>query len=125
MDTLLLSKNYGAGFGAELAAIQFTNRFGEPAPIDTSTKPVRVDLEDSALALTRGEFLHIAPTGAKGEFSFDFETRAAGGITGAFVADPDMTPEGETELRIPFALMIGEEPATGAGIRFGAGVDKA
>ncbi len=120
---LFLTMLYGLGLGAtEPCEIQFTGRDGQPAPIDTSTKPVRVELEDSALAESRGRFLNINPTGRKGEFMFDFETLATGGMVGAFVADRDMTPEGEEELRVPFALLIlEEEGATGAAMNFGAG----
>ncbi len=125
MTNLSILKNYGAGFGGALALIVFTDRLGNPAAIDTSSKPVRIELEDAALAETRGAFLNIQPTGNKGEFSFDFETRAPGGITGAIVADADMTPEGEKELRVPFALMILEGEASGVAMRFGDGADKA
>lgn len=124
MHNLSLLKNYGARFGADRCLIQFADRLGNPAPIDIASKPLRVELEDAALADTRGAFLDITPTGNKGEFEFSFETKAAGGITGAFVADADMTPEGEKELRIPIALVIAEGEATGGAISFGAGADK-
>lgn len=125
MENLSILKRYGAGFGAEPCIIQFTDRLGHPAPIDTSTKPLRVEFEDSALAASRIVIANIAPTQAKGEFTFDVDTLAVGGVVGAFVADADITPEGEKELRVPFAAMILEGEATGAAITFGAGADKA
>lgn len=119
---LFLTRNYGAGFGAPPATVQFT-RDGKPAPVDTS-KPVRVELDDAELAATRLAFSNLAPTGNKGEFSFDCETRGAGGFAGAFVADRDLT-EGEEPLRVPFAgVILEEEGATGAQVNFGGGAAK-
>ena len=124
MEQLSILKNYGRGYGADPCLIQFVDRLGHPAAIDTSTRPLRVEFEDQALAESRVAILNIAPTGTKGEFSFDVETLAAGGVVGAFVADVDMTPEGEKQLRVPFAAMVLEGEATGAAITFGDGADK-
>lgn len=121
---LSILRNYGRGFGGDPAMIQFVDRLGNPAPIDTSTKPLRVELEDTEIALSRGAFRNIAAAGDPGEFEFDFETLGVGGITGAFVADADMTPEGEKELRVPFAIVIAAGEAEGAAIQFGGGADK-
>jgi len=93
---------------------------GRPAPIDTSTKALTVELADATLA----EIVNITPGAGVGEFTFDFNTLATGIVDGAFVADSDMTPAGELELRVSFSLAITNEPATGGTVTLSGGVDK-
>lgn len=102
--------------------LQFTDRFDKPAAIDTTTKPIRVEFADGTLADIPVAI--ILPTGNVGEYTFDFNTLAVGICDGDFVADPDMTPAGESEIRVHFSIPIMNEQATGGSVSLGAGVAK-
>lgn len=104
------------------STIQFTNRAGQPAAIDTSTRPLAIEFDDPAQGVIT--ISAPTPTGNKGEFSCDVATVAEGGVTGSIVADSNMTPAGETELRVPFAITVVSGPATGAAFTLSGGTPK-
>lgn len=121
---LFNTQNYGGGL------LQFTNSRGKPAPIDVRTKSVEAifDAPDQQLVT----IVDIVPVGDPmtgpdmGKFQFTCTTidEAAGGFSGKFRADRDMTEAGEDILEVPFAEVVGPEGATGAAVSFGRGTDK-
>lgn len=102
------------------STLQFTDRRGNPAAIDTSTKPLTVEGLDTSLATID----NIRPGGTPGSFLVDVTTVAPGAVAGEFVADVDMTPTGEKELRVPFAFVIDPSGATGAAFALSGGTPK-
>lgn len=103
------------------STLQFTNRRGENAAIDTSSKPLAVEVTTGADLVTIDNF---QATGTDGGFTVDVTTLATGAVAGEFVADADMTPAGERELRVPFAFTIDPSEATGAAFSLSGGVAK-
>jgi hypothetical protein len=101
--------------------LYFTDKHGNPADIDTSTKPLRFEASTGGELVTIDNFVK---GDAIGQYSCDVTTIGAGAVAGDIVADPDMTPEGEKELRIPVAFVIDPSEATGAAFTLGAGIDK-
>jgi hypothetical protein len=104
------------------STIQFTNARGAAADIDTSTKPLVVEFDDPAQAIITLD--NIVRGVGKGKFSCDVKTLAEGGVTGKIRADRDMTPAGEDELVVPFAISVVDGPATGAAFVLSGGIDK-
>jgi hypothetical protein len=110
-----LGKNYPN------STFQFVNRLGGPAAIDQTTKPLRFELSQGADLV---EFVNVLSGSGIGNYTVDVNTLGDGAVVGEIVADKDMTPEGEDELRIPFGFIIDPLGATGGSFTLSGGVDK-
>ena len=100
----------------------FTDRLGNKASIDTTTKPLTIENANGL-----GELKNLQPASAGAlvnEFTCDFDTLDSGIFEADIVADVDITPEAESELRVHVTIAIMPGQATAIGFSLGTEVPK-